>query len=71
MISTVVVDKLEDYTTVLVDDKGFYPQIVNVEQVCSLFNSLFLNDGCIHKYVLLFRIKAFYLIGAIQINFII
>lgn len=32
IISTVIVDKMEDYTTVLLDSKGFYPELVNVEQ---------------------------------------
>jgi hypothetical protein len=60
MISTVIVDKLEDYTSVLLDDNGFYPQIVNVEQVGSfythfinlnkIFSILFQNKGVLFDW---------------------
>lgn len=32
VISTVIVDRIEDYTIVLVDSNGFHPDIVNVKR---------------------------------------
>ena len=33
IISTIIVDKIEEYTSVLVDFDGFHPDLVNVEMV--------------------------------------
>ena len=33
VISTVIVDKLEEYTSVLVNRDGFHPDLVNIELV--------------------------------------
>ena len=33
ILSSVIVDKLEEYSTVLVDSEGFHPEVINVEVV--------------------------------------
>lgn len=55
IISSIIVDKLEEYTSVLLDFMGFHPSLVNVELVIvflSIFESnlaKYNNEKCLNK----------------------
>jgi hypothetical protein len=74
IISSIIVDKLEEYTSVLLDFMGFHPSLVNVELVI-VFLSIFESNLAKHnnekfknEIKSLLKENIFNYIGSLQFN---
>jgi hypothetical protein len=50
IVSTVIVDKIEEYASVIVDFDGFHPDLINVEMVYFVLKSCTISKLKINEF---------------------